>query len=73
MAELEDVIDLEAVLGTADVIYLTRAHSERMTMAQRFEPAPRARILTPAVIERGSSATRWALIGVQLRSDNLAI
>ncbi len=40
---------------------------------KRFEPTPRARMLTPEVIERGSSATRWALIGVQLRSDNLAI
>jgi hypothetical protein len=40
---------------------------------KRFEPTPRARMLTPEVIERGSSATRWALIGVHLRSDNLAI
>jgi hypothetical protein len=40
---------------------------------KRFEPTPRARILTPEVIERGLSATRWALIGIQLRPDNLAI
>jgi len=39
---------------------------------KRFEPTPRARMLTPEVIERGSNATRWALIGDQLRSDNLA-
>ena len=40
---------------------------------KRFEPTPQARMLKPEVIKRGSNATRWALIGVQLRSDNLAI
>src|SRR5262249_39974208 len=31
-ADFEELDDLEAVLPSADVIYLTRAHSERMTM-----------------------------------------
>jgi hypothetical protein len=40
---------------------------------KRFEQTPRARMLTLEVIESGSSATRGALIGVQLRSDDLAV
>jgi len=40
---------------------------------KRFEPAPRARMITPEVIVRGSGTTRWALLGVQLRAGYLAI
>lgn len=38
-ADFDELEDLSAVAATADVVYLTRAHSERMAMAQRFDPA----------------------------------
>ena len=41
-AEFDETDDLAAVAPTADVVYLTRAHSDRMALAQRFEPAPRS-------------------------------
>ncbi len=40
---------------------------------KHFEPTPRARMLRPEVIERGSRATHWVLSGVQPQSDHLAI
>ena len=40
---------------------------------KRLEETPRARMLTPEVIEHGPSATGWVLIVVLLRSNNLAI
>jgi aspartate carbamoyltransferase catalytic subunit len=51
-AEFEELDDLEAVLGSADVIYLTRAHSERMTMAQRFATEPRSYSVDGGVLDR---------------------
>jgi aspartate carbamoyltransferase catalytic subunit len=51
-AEFEELDDLEAVLGSADVIYLTRAHSERMTMAQRFATQPRSYSVDGGVLDR---------------------
>ena len=51
-AVFEELDDLEAVLGTADVIYLTRAHSERMTMAQRFAAQPRSYSVDAGVLGR---------------------
>src|SRR5204862_5412906 len=40
-AQFDELDDLETVLGTADVIYLTRAHSDRIAMAPRCSSAPR--------------------------------
>jgi aspartate carbamoyltransferase catalytic subunit len=40
-ARFEEIDDLTDAARTADVIYLTRAHSDRMAMAQRFESTPR--------------------------------
>src|SRR6202011_6350712 len=36
-AQIEEVRDLRAVADDVDVVYLTRAHSERLEHAQRFE------------------------------------
>jgi len=36
-AQIEEVRDLRAVASDVDVVYLTRAHSERLEHAQRFE------------------------------------
>lgn len=47
--ELEDLAD---VLPTADVVYITRAHSERMAMAQRFDPAGRRYAVDADVLAR---------------------
>ena len=41
-ADFEELDDLEAVAASADVLYITRAHTDRMTLAQRFEPVPRS-------------------------------
>jgi len=41
-AAFDETDDLAAVAPMADVVYLTRAHSDRMALAQRFEPAPRS-------------------------------
>jgi len=51
-AEFEELDDLEAVLPTADVIYLTRAHSDRMTMAQRFATQARSYVVDQGVLAR---------------------
>jgi aspartate carbamoyltransferase catalytic subunit len=51
-ADFEELDDLEAVLGSADVIYLTRAHSERMTMASRFATEPRSYSVDAGVLAR---------------------
>jgi aspartate carbamoyltransferase catalytic subunit len=40
------------VLPTADVIYLTRAHSDRMTIAQRFTTERRSYGLDAGVLAR---------------------
>ena len=54
-AEFEELDDLEAVLPTADVIYLTRAHSDRMTMAQRFATQARSYVVDQGVLARMKS------------------
>ena len=41
-ADFEELDDLDAVAASADVLYITRAHSDRMALAQRFEPTPRS-------------------------------
>jgi aspartate carbamoyltransferase catalytic subunit len=51
-ASFEELDDLEAVLPTADVIYLTRAHSDRMTIAQRFTTERRSYGLDAGVLAR---------------------
>src|SRR5204863_4696521 len=51
-AQFDELDDLEAVLGTADVIYLTRAHSDRMAMAQRFATAARSYVVDAGVLAR---------------------
>jgi aspartate carbamoyltransferase catalytic subunit len=51
-ADFEELDNLETVLPTADVIYLTRAHSDRMTMAQRFATEPRSYIVDEGVLAR---------------------
>ncbi len=51
-ADFEELDDLEAVLGSADVVYLTRAHSERMTMASRFATEPRSYSVDAGVLAR---------------------
>lgn len=40
-AHFDESDDLAAIASTADVLYVTRAHTERMAMAQRFQPTPR--------------------------------
>jgi aspartate carbamoyltransferase catalytic subunit len=40
-AGFEELDDLATVAPTADVIYLTRAHTDRMAMARRFAPEAR--------------------------------
>jgi aspartate carbamoyltransferase catalytic subunit len=51
-ADFDELDDLEAVVGTADVIYLTRAHSDRMAMAQRFASAARSYTVDRALLDR---------------------
>lgn len=51
-ADFEERDNLEDVLGSADVIYLTRAHSDRMTMAQRFATEPRSYVVDAGVLGR---------------------
>lgn len=51
-ADFEELDDLAAVAGSADVIYLTRAHSDRMAMAQRFEPGPRSFAVDGEILAR---------------------
>jgi aspartate carbamoyltransferase catalytic subunit len=53
--EFEELDDLEAVLPSADVVYLTRAHSDRMTMAQRFATEARSYIVDEGVLARMKS------------------
>jgi aspartate carbamoyltransferase catalytic subunit len=51
-ADFEELDDLDAVVASADVLYITRAHSDRMTLAQRFEPVPRSYIVDAEVLGR---------------------
>ncbi|MCC6173677.1 MAG: aspartate carbamoyltransferase [Chloroflexi bacterium] len=51
-ANFDETDDLDAVVPSADVIYLTRAHSDRMAMAQRFEPATRSYAIDEGVLAR---------------------
>jgi aspartate carbamoyltransferase catalytic subunit len=51
-ADFEELDNLETVLPTADVIYLTRAHSDRMTMAQRFATEARSYVVDEGVLAR---------------------
>ena len=51
-AEFEELDKLDDVVGSADVIYLTRAHSDRMTMAQRFAAEPRSYVVDADVLGR---------------------
>jgi aspartate carbamoyltransferase catalytic subunit len=51
-ADFEELDNLEDVLGTADVIYLTRAHSDRMTRAQRCATEPRSYTVDAGVLAR---------------------
>jgi aspartate carbamoyltransferase catalytic subunit len=56
-ADFEELDNLEDVLASADVIYLTRAHSDRMTMAQRFATAPRSYVVDQGVLARMQART----------------
>lgn len=51
-ADFEELDDLDAVAASADVLYITRAHSDRMTLAQRFEPVPRSYVVDAEVLGR---------------------
>jgi aspartate carbamoyltransferase catalytic subunit len=51
-ADFAELDNLEDVVGSADVIYLTRAHSERMTMAQRFATEPRSYVVDAGVLAK---------------------
>ena len=55
-ATFEELDDLGAVLESADVIYLTRAHSDRMTMAQRFATEARSYSVDEGVLGRMKSS-----------------
>jgi len=52
----DETDDLEAVTPTADVLYITRAHTERMTLAQRFGPTPRAYRVDGPLLDRLKSS-----------------
>lgn len=51
-ARFEELEDLSEVVATADVVYITRAHSERMAMAQRFDPVGRRYAVDAEVLGR---------------------
>ena len=51
-ASFDEIEDLAEVVPTADVIYVTRAHSERMAMAQRFDPSGRRYAIDADVLAR---------------------
>ncbi len=51
-ADFEELDDLDAVAASADVLYITRAHSDRMTLAQRFEPVRRSYVVDAEVLGR---------------------
>ena len=51
-ADFEELDNIEDVVSTADVVYLTRAHSDRMTMAQRFATEPRSYGVDQRVLAR---------------------
>jgi aspartate carbamoyltransferase catalytic subunit len=51
-ADFEELDNLEDVVSSADVVYLTRAHSDRMTMAQRFATEPRSYVVDHGVLAR---------------------
>jgi aspartate carbamoyltransferase catalytic subunit len=51
-AQFDETDDFDAVVQTADVVYLTRAHSDRMAIAQRFESAQRGYAVDAAVLGR---------------------
>ena len=50
--DFEEIDDLTTVAATADVLYLTRAHGDRMSMAQRFASAPRSYEVDSKLLER---------------------
>jgi aspartate carbamoyltransferase catalytic subunit len=51
-ADFEELDNLDDVVERADVVYLTRAHSDRMTMAQRFAAEPRSYVVDQGVLSR---------------------
>ena len=57
-ATFEELDNLDAVVETADVVYLTRAHSERMTMAQRFATEPRSYDVDRSILSRMKDGAR---------------
>ena len=75
-ADFEELDNLEEVVGTADVVYLTRAHSDRMTMAQRFAAEPRSYVVNAGVLGRMKEKAivlhplpRGAELAIGLESD----
>ena len=57
-ATFEELDNLDDVVETADVVYLTRAHSERMTMAQRFATEPRSYDVDRSILSRMKDGAR---------------
>jgi aspartate carbamoyltransferase catalytic subunit len=51
-AQFDETEDLAAVAPTADVVYITRAHTERMMMARRFDPSGRSYAVDADVLAR---------------------
>ncbi|MFN8521935.1 MAG: aspartate carbamoyltransferase [Chloroflexota bacterium] len=51
-ATFDEVDDLEAVSATADVLYISRAHTERMTLASRFDASPKSFSVDADVLAR---------------------
>jgi aspartate carbamoyltransferase catalytic subunit len=75
-ADFEELDDLDAVVRSADVIYLTRAHSDRMTMAQRFATEARSYTVDAGVLARMKERAiilhplpRGAELGLGLEAD----
>ncbi len=50
-AAFDEIDDLGAIASTADVVYITRAHSDRIAMAQRFELEPRSYQVDQALLD----------------------
>ena len=50
--EFDETADLSAVVPNVDVVYLTRAHTERMVMAQRYNAADETYRIDAAALER---------------------
>lgn len=55
-ARFEELEDMAAVVPTADVLYITRAHGQRMDMAQRFDTSGRGYSVDDAVMSALSAS-----------------